>query len=247
MKKVYFAFLILASIVEASSQKEPIYRLDFESESGFEFPFSTGILADSLAMMRGAELVKHDSSIHSGGFCLKLSAFDQYAVIRRSVLAMENEGMLSFTLGAWVKIGEINTQAFIFGQGNLGVSLNVSEAGIPVLVINRRQIAATRKCVVDRDVWTFLAVSYDGSTSEDNVKFYVATGAGSAEKGACAVLSVDHKPFEPTEQTFRVGPNWIGLADSLRFYASNEDSDGALDSRQIYEWMRETGAKFETQ
>jgi hypothetical protein len=89
--------------------------------------------------------------------------------------------------------------------------------------------------------WIFVAVTYDGTRTADNVTYYV----GSKEAGSLAkagTVTVAAGKLKPLTGQFLIGNNstnsastrpFMGLIDNIALYASRDNADGVLTVEQI--------------
>jgi hypothetical protein len=116
--------------------------------------------------------------------------------------------------------------------------MDYAEPGVPrdpgklTLWVNDRFVTTTRPAYAGTDEWIFFAVTYDGELHRDNVRFYRATPATSAE--LVDQLTLDEGPVVPDVIPFTLGnrdrtgrsPGEVrdrpfrGLLANIRLYAT---------------------------
>lgn len=146
----------------------------------------------------------------------------------------------SITLGGWVKVGVpdhthgyiLNNQMTIERQG---FGLNVMSNGLKVALAVNAHLLVT-DCVIAPDVWTFVAVTYDGTKNTDNVKVYVSTDGQTLS--LAQTLTHNRRAITPSSAGVKSGMFFsTGLFDSLRVYGSEKDDTGVISEEEIKAWM----------
>lgn len=151
----------------------------------------------------------------------------------------------SFTLTGWFKTGSttaIGNNAFLINNQSGttdGFRLYSGSTGALALNVNGVAVASSgTSTYAATEAWVFFAVTYDGTLSSNNVKFYIgntstatslnvtrtlAQGTASANSGGFAVgnvLSSNIRPFD-------------GYLDNISVYGSQTDGSGVLNLAQI--------------
>lgn len=151
----------------------------------------------------------------------------------------------SFTLTGWFKTGSttpIGANAFLINNQSGttdGFRLYSGSTGSLALNVNGAAVTSSgASTYAATEAWVFFAVTYDGTLSSNNVKFYVgntsaaaslnvtrslAQGIASANSGGFAlgnVLNSNIRPFD-------------GYLDNISVYGSQTDGSGVLSLAQI--------------
>jgi hypothetical protein len=92
---------------------------------------------------------------------------------------------------------------------------------------------------LELNTWIFIAITYDGTKSQDNVTYYSATSTDALKAGATVSLNMGDVP---SGVALVLGGNKTsfvtGLYDDLRIYISETDETGVLSPSEITEWMQ---------
>lgn len=151
----------------------------------------------------------------------------------------------SFTLTGWFKTGSttaIGANAFLINNQsstNDGFRLYSNSSGYLALNVNGAAVTSSgASTYAATEAWVFFAVTYDGTLSSNNVKFYIgntstavglnvtrslAQGTASTNSGGFAlgnVLSSNIRPFD-------------GYLDNISVYGSQTDGSGVLSLAQL--------------
>ncbi len=95
----------------------------------------------------------------------------------------------------------------------------------------------------DASDWLFFAVTYDGTSSADNVIFYYGSNDGTDNVNIDSVVSSDKGTVFMNPQFFYIGnvntsgtSAFDGLMDSVRVFGSKFDDNGSLGIDEIKQW-----------
>lgn len=156
----------------------------------------------------------------------------------------------SITIGGWVcRTGGLSAvNCHIFGNmaNALGFSINVKSN------TTYRFMAETTggqdgaagdngTAKLDLNVWTFIAMTYDGNLTTNNVKYYTATSTNSLVVGATASLNkgpISQSASSLNLSGFSSANGMPGMYDDMRIYISTNDTSGILSQSEITTWMQ---------
>jgi hypothetical protein len=167
--------------------------------------------------------------------------------------AMEQSmmGLSSFTVMGWLNTKDssiaIGNNARVFASSDNSFSLLFNNGSVP----GRMQFALEGNwynsgyAVTNwglADEWVFFAASYDGTTSTENLKYYIG-GLDTNDVELVVTLDSNVGTFNYSGNWFVVGNNgadntsadkgFKGLIDELRMFGSAADASGALDAADI--------------
>lgn len=161
--------------------------------------------------------------------------------------------MKSFTAGGWVNVAAITAGngAIIGNQsvaetgGGAGTAVN-NKAGFYLLVSGGKAGArvlaqvndggASTTSAIPLGEWVFVAVTYDGTLSENNMKIYTTADASSLT--LMGTYSMNAGAVLESKLAVKIGLSLVGLFDNIRLYGSQTDSSGALAEDEIKAWMQ---------
>ncbi len=162
----------------------------------------------------------------------------------------EFRDMLSITVSGWYKAEEPwMNNGFLVGKPNqvhlyAGTS-RVAFAPFASLENPRQQASCPNPWQQETDQWIFLAVTFDGTTDTNNMRFYYAM-EGDDALTADAVRSLDSGAIRYVSHEWTFGNSFFGNRpfkgniDNMRIHASKEDGSGALSRDQVEAiWARD--------
>jgi hypothetical protein len=241
MKKIMMAGAVVVC-AGFSLAAEPLLRQDFNTLDG-KASLKNGIPAGKWEARGEASFSNDDLPLAAKGGYAGFVRNTAYAVEGKQFFYAGRVGELrSMTLGGWIKTGTdfvyfhgwfLNNQET---EGRAGFGLNVTSNGMNlVLCVNAKPLDTGVK--IDPDQWTFVAVSYDGGKSVNNVTVYVAKDADTL---TVKRLTLNQGAVRQSKNTI-VSGTFFGKAsiDSLRLYGSANGSDGILSENEVREWMKD--------
>jgi hypothetical protein len=157
----------------------------------------------------------------------------------------------SFTIGGWIYLkGEREREMNIFGNRTSGTGFGIFVNGngrFSLIVepgLDGSGTAPTSE-EIDRltpNKWMFIAITYDGTKTANNVTYYSAIGTNSLKVGKTVTLN---------QGDVTPGTNGLGLGirniqenapdmwfDDMRVYISETDETGVLSPSEIQDWMQ---------
>jgi hypothetical protein len=154
------------------------------------------------------------------------------------------DGLLSLTLQGWFKAeSTVGSNARLFAKQGSGTGFLflAPSGGTLSLEINGSSSTMSSAQFSEVGQWIFFAVTYDGSTSANNVKFYKATPTNGVTLVETRTLNFGRVVTNSSPVTF-ANANGLqrpidGLLDNLRIFGSKTDNRGALTAAQL-EWFR---------
>lgn len=157
--------------------------------------------------------------------------------------------LTSFTITGWFKSDTaIKNGAHLVSNhsGSSGFRLKASDSetgGNLQLFVNGTAVAAGLNAWNATDEWVFFAVTYDGTTTTNNVKFYVGSAANDsvALKSTQSLSPVAGGTVVASAADFTIGEfsgtvanrPYDGLLDNIRLYGVTSGAVGALSIQQI--------------
>lgn len=156
----------------------------------------------------------------------------------------------SFTIMGWFNTKDdsvqIGNNARLFNRnGGIGVLSNPN--GLLRLGVNNSWVSSGQYSWGSKNMWVFFAISYDGTSSANNVKFYRGfTNWSDAE--LVSTVTLDKGTVTGGNGTpIVVGNNYYsesgavkpfdGYLDEFRIYGSKEDASGVLDLEGVTAYM----------
>jgi len=154
------------------------------------------------------------------------------------------DGLLSLTLQGWFKADSaIGSLARVFAKqaGNTGFLLLATSSGALSLEINNVASTISSGKYSEVGQWVFFAVSYDGTATSNNVKFYKGSLANPVTLLETRSLNQGRAVTNSSGVSYA---NANGLqrpldafVDNFRIFGSKTDGRGALTTPQL-EWFR---------
>lgn len=156
--------------------------------------------------------------------------------------------LTSFTVTAWLKpsdrwtnIGTILQMIRLFpnGKSNLASKMVVAarstgEGRVVLTLGDSQYVSESVTEFADVDQWFFIAITYDGSQTSENVKVYASTAGGEVRLAQSGRIETgDWDPSAPGKMEISIGNNstenrpFLGQIDDLRIYS------GALGAGEI--------------
>jgi hypothetical protein len=247
MKKIMIAGLAILC-AGLSSAERLLLQQDFNTMNGEPSLFDPAKGKD-WAMTGEPKLKSDDLTPVSKGGCAGWVKNDGLEKQNFQTQAKINIPLKSMTAGGWIKVGQpIYTTGWILNNQmtieRKGFSLMVMSNDLKIAFAVNAYVKVTDYAITP-DVWTFVAVTYDATQNQGNVKVYVSTDG----KTLSLVQTLTHnRPgvVDPSTTNIRTGNFFsTGLFDSCRVYGSEKDDTGALSEDEIKAWMEysDTGAK----
>jgi hypothetical protein len=161
-----------------------------------------------------------------------------------------NPALASFTVTGWYNANSIlqnGARIISFSGSGSGIEIGSTVGGQITLGINGNMFStyvvssgspSTTSTYASVNSWVFFAISYDGTTNQDNVKFYAGTSSQdavlvrTATLGAGSVVS-NSSPFTIGNTTNGFGRSFDGSIDDVRLFGDSVNADGVLDLEQI--------------
>jgi hypothetical protein len=145
----------------------------------------------------------------------------------------------SFTVTGWFKSSSqlnFSTQLFALGSSAIVVRSG-NTAGNLSLTVNNVAVGETTGANVfgTTNEWVFFAVTYDGTSTTDNLIFYGGTVGGSVSVIA-TLSSTNGGMTQPSSASLFVSPSirpYDGYMDNIRLYGSASDATGALSASAV--------------
>ena len=166
---------------------------------------------------------------------------------RAVVVADAVDGLLSLTLQGWFRAdgAAIDNLARLISkqQGSTGFLL-LGTAGNLDLEINNAGSTSTGTHYGDVGVWVFFAVTYDGTATNNNVRFYKGTPTNSVALTETRTLNQGRALANAGSITIgnansdgSLNRPFDGLLDDMRVFGDKVNASGALTLQQL-EWLR---------
>ncbi|HBG28830.1 MAG: hypothetical protein A2Y10_03610 [Planctomycetes bacterium GWF2_41_51] len=256
MIKLYsiILFVALVSLCGTSSATEPLAEFLFEDNvvnyglsggvaeiynvSGMQPAYSSGGIGNSKCLDNTSA-----SSMGGTGGMVRLS--------NSSKLSSDMTNLRSFTIMGWMKSASApNNYAGLsaYASADSGFYLRCYPADRLRLTVDSPDISAehfysSTNANYDASDWKFFAVSYDGTKSTDNIKFYYGVNDGTTEifldsSHSCAAgtIFMDSAYFYIGNVNTAGADAFDGYLDTNRFFGSKFGSSGALTSEEIAIW-----------
>jgi len=154
------------------------------------------------------------------------------------------DGLLSLTLQGWFRVeSTVGSNARFFAKQGSGTGFLflAPSGGTLSLEINGSSSTMSSAQFSEVGQWIFFAVTYDGSTTANNVKFYKGTPTNGVTLIETRTLNLGRAATNSSGVSF-ANANGLqrpidGLVDNLRIFGSKTDNRGALTPAQL-EWFR---------
>lgn len=167
-----------------------------------------------------------------------------------SALETALDDLQSFTIMGWFNTKDENVQignnARLFNR-NGGIAVLANPNGLLRLGVDGGWISSGQYLWGSSNTWVFFAISYDGTQTADNVKFYrgytnwtdaalvstVTLDKGIVTGGNSTPIVVGNNYYSETG----ADKPFDGYLDEFRIYGSKDDATGALDVNGISDYM----------
>jgi hypothetical protein len=246
MKKTIAIGLVvaLASMVSARS---PFVTLNFNDADGASSLVNSGTAGKKWTQGDTGSLIDTAfSPNNTAGFVGSVSGGNAFSISQKVV---EFPKAKSFTIGGWIcrtaEMAAVNANIFGNAARGAGFSINMTAAGLYRLSIapagGQDGFAHPNgRSKLELNTWTFIAITYDGTKSQDNVTYYSATDTTALKAGATVSLNMGDVPAGVIPLVLGGNPTSFvtGLYDDLRIYISETDATGVLSPSEIKEWMQ---------
>jgi hypothetical protein len=261
--------LLLAGLPQLASAWIPVVELKFESGTASS-PNNTGSAGGAATLSATAPTYSTNLPVNGGAYSLDMGNANgqYYADLTSTAVLNAVKSLKSFTISGWVNCRSSQTDYggsrivswMKGGTGFGGVDLAFRSDGSLGLGVNTWNDQGgvgsnSAKIPVDAGVsynnWRFFAVSYDGTQTSNNVRFYFGTNnvpatldksvtlnQGTVSGSVAASLTVGNVPSNlraaPFTSVFR------GLIDQVRVYGSASNNSGVLTLDQIQSLQQAT-------
>lgn len=256
--KLIAIIALLAGSVAFSEGPKPLVELLFTEGAGATTANtgSTSTVAANATLTGSVPTWSSATAANAGPYSLDFgSTQGAYAVDLPQLAALK--GLKSFTLTGWVNCRNLaegvggNRIIEWVNNGGDGVDLSLHAGGYLQLGVNQwndvggvpsssGKISASS--TADFSNWRYFAVTYDGTLSSNQVKFYFGSMANVASLDATCAYARGNVGTN-IGPTFTVGNHttanrgsaqmYRGLLDDIRVYGSTADGSGALSSSDI--------------
>lgn len=242
-------FLALAT---GSAQADLVFQMDFNDAAGNSSLADRGTTGTTGGFTGGAGFSKTVAPSNTGGFSSVFYGSGNDSVNFGDVEAVD--GLTAFTITAWIRPdkkdagGPSNSgrivmdrpagagpNGFDFYYHDVDDELELVAGGVPI----------NGGGDFDGAAWTFVAVTYDGNRTTNNVKFY--TGDGTT-LSAADTATINKGPLAGNNVPLIIGNvgagnrSFDGLIDNVRIYNSVEDPASLKRIMQFDDSISEPGS-----
>lgn len=246
--------LVLAGALAGNlSAATPIFDFGFDEGSGTTST-STGSSAATGSMLDGSEaaadLFGSPGSGITGGandYALDLSFAGSvggdgpvFQLPHAQTTAVE--GLASFTIAGWYNMPTLGSAFLIdYSTGNNGFYAYMNGDGTISLNVNGYDPRSSSAAFSDTNQWVFFAIAYDGTSTTNNLNFYIgdssttgvtSAGTSTLNKGTVVDTSVATM-YIGKKATWNNNGSIDGLLDDFQIYGSLSDGTGALNLAEI--------------
>ncbi len=145
----------------------------------------------------------------------------------------------SFTLQCWYKAeaGVVGSFARLFDSKKVNVFFN--KEGVQLRIGGGTAVCPSDLFRHDGE-WVFFAVTYDGSLTENNVKFYAGTAGQAVELVQTAGIAEGPAEFADLYAGNIQGGNrpFAGWLDNLRLWGDSQGSGGAISEAELEKYRQ---------
>lgn len=161
-----------------------------------------------------------------------------------SAISTDLGALKSFTIQGWYKtdgtvIGA-GAQLVNYKNGSSGFLVNASNTGNLSLEVNGVGAYGSGTAYSAVSEWTFFAVTYDGTKTTGNVKFYVGSTSSTVALAYTLNLNGGTMVLPGGTTSLGIGNNYgtpnrpfDGLIDDVRIYGSTTDASGVLSLTEL--------------
>ncbi|MFA6962133.1 MAG: PEP-CTERM sorting domain-containing protein [Opitutaceae bacterium] len=160
--------------------------------------------------------------------------------------------LTSFTIQGWFRTADSNallgSGAKIFNLFNASTTKGIDLAGLAdgTLTLNVNGVSAQSPFTTGyygKDVWVFFAVTYDGTSSVNNVNFYYGTSSGSVTLITGGTKSLNGGSMSVASTALGLGNlagsnarPFDGSLDNVRLFGAQSGTSGVLTANQLEQY-----------
>jgi hypothetical protein len=252
MKKTIAIGLVVvaAGLVSASS---PLVVLNFNDADGAASLVNSGTAGGNWIKLAGGSLIPASSPNNPAGLAGRAYNYNAFRLSQETTYPTTQAQ--SFTIGGWLCLeSEIPSGSWIYFFSNakigMGFGILLWPKGTYSLVVEPTKgpnplgyAPINGQAKIELHQWVFVAITYDGTKTENNVTYYSATDKNSLTVGETVTLSqgavkLGLQPQVGAQQHDQDSPAVELWVDNLRIYISETDATGVLSPSEIQEWMQ---------
>lgn len=235
------------ALLPMSLLADPIVDVRFNDAHGDQSLANVGTAGGTGLLLGNAAYATSTPAVNTGGQSIQFDGNGDY-VNYGNIGALN--GVQSFTITGWIKFSTANQTTTlprllsykVSASSSAGIDLYIANAGTtPKLSLGVDGVIAGDTTTLTADQWVFFAVSYDGTQTTDNLKYYVGDANGvtlsstkTLDAGAVNVVA---------GQSLYLGgiittptPNlrdYTGLMDDITITGASSSAGGVLTLEQI--------------
>ena len=238
-----FVIVAITAVCGMALAVDPLIRVDFNDVDGNASLVNRGSVSVTGAFEGGATNSAIAAPINEGGYSGDFNHGNQSKVSLGNL--SETEALASFTISAWVYLQDTPTATdHLVGD-------YTHPSGFLLSIDTNRKLttridgtpATSASAVVPLNSWIFVALTYDGTLTENNVTFYTGTTPDNLTQQG--VSSINNGTTGTTLGDLYLGgyssanTEFHGLMDNVRIYGSQADASGVLVPSQLRAVMHE--------
>ena len=213
------AILFVASTTWAAK----LIEIDFNDDEGYPSLVNRGTIAVTGTVVGPVSYSALRPTVNSGGY---VGSFDVGSIYGTNYVTFgdlaELDGLWAITICTWIR-PTVDRQCRVISKSNTGWEIDMTTAFEMQLALNGSGVV-TLGSALTPSVWTFVAVTYDGALTTNNVIYYAGDGTSFTEvttntlnKGQIAAtaypLWLGDSPWHGGGTPFR-----LGQLDNVRIY-----------------------------
>ena len=230
MKKILYT-LGVSLLVAGGAQAALVFQMDFNDAAGNQSLTDRSTTGVSGSFTGGSAYSTDVASVNSGGYS---GSFDGSSGAANFGNIAALDGLSQFTMTAWIRSSTSDTggpsnsgRVVSRRSGNNGVELYYHDTDDELELVPNGSPVANGGGSIAGQQWTWVAVTYDGTQTTNNVTFYTGDGTtlstGDIVSNANGVLNTITSDLLIGNTT---GDNrtFSGLIDNVRIYNTVEDA-----------------------
>ena len=228
----------------AWAQLPPIIRMTFNNDAGSPSATNRGLAHCTGTLYGGATYSTDLPPGRTTGRSIELLGGNNDGVSIGSRTELSN--LKSFTVTTWIKPKGFNpektwpriihvTDSWVLQLNNTG---DANTNRVAIYFWNSTTSHSNHRFAFGE--WKFLAVTFDGTTNANNLKFYVGDGTNLTLDAVHSVTqTIGGATATYIGYNGLTNRNLNGLIDDLRVYGGYDDASGVLSSQQIAQIMQQ--------
>ncbi len=226
-----FSVVLFGSL--STVRAENLIRMDFNDAAGDQSLVNAGTISVTATMVTNVSYSESRPTLNRDGYS---ASFDNQDLAGDNHISFgdldELDGMSNMTVCLWVRPQErvVDWGAYLLEKGTWGWGVSLDGLYRPGLYVNGWSTGVSPNGLL-LGHWTFLAITYDGTSTNNNVICYTGDGVTLTPQ---ATNTFDHGTIGSTSDEF-----WVGTKSGS---SSNNSFYGRMDGVRVYNEILDAAA-----